>query len=521
MRFLLPSATAVFALLLPTIAEDAVSAKTFGEWVEEDREAFEKHRRGIVSEYAGDVVERDSSPAPAVEAEIKAFCKALDTKQRGVGLPDREFALTLFQQVLGDNPSQQVLGVMQSLLQGDWHDDDCIVKIPRSGLLALLLMARENGALLTTDLLTAHLPLIRGLDLDTKPRWQPPRAADPPLDDAPRALPPRANRAQYKLYYGYLHAHSSLSDGKGQPDDAYRMARDEAKLDFFAITDHASLIAFWPWDAKWARTRKAADRFNEDGRFVALRGFEWSSPTFGHINVLGTKNFATCISEPTMVALYEWLADYPDAVCRFNHPGYADKLNVEFEHFALSQFAVNQMVGIEMFNKDRGIEKFFSNGFRKGGRFLDEAIARGWFTGVVGGQDNHKRNWGTRSNDRVGVWATSLTREGILDAYRARRTFATEDVNLCLSFMANGAQMGSRLQPGAMTLLIDVEDGDREPFVSAELFKRGQRLKEWPLGSAEASITFRDSAVAGDYYYVMVTQDDGDLALSSPIWIVP
>ena len=513
MRSALLSVMSLCVLLSSAVAENAAPNGSFREFVERDREAFEKHKRGETIE-PGDAV--------AIETELKALCEALDTQQRGSRLGDRDFALAMFQQVMGDNPTELVLDLMQDLLRGDWHDEDCVVKIPRSGLVPLLLMAKENGAMVTMNLLADNLPLLRGLDLETKPRWQPPRAApEPPLDDAPQPLSRQAHTGQYKLYYGYMHAHTSLSDGKGKPRDAYRMARDDAKLDFFAVTDHALSIPMWPWDAKWNRTGKVADEFNEDGRFVALRGFEWSSPTFRHINVLGTVSFTTCLVSPTMGSFYSWLRSHPEAVCRFNHPGYADKLDMEFEHFALSMRVVDQMVGIEMFNKDRGIDVFFNKGYGKGRRFLDEAIAKGWFTGVVGGQDNHRRNWGIRSSDRVGVWAKSLTREGILDAYRGRRTFVTEDSDLSLSFTANRAQMGSRLPPGAMTFLIGIEDGDREGLAEAELYKGGKVIKQWQLGSADANITFRDSAVAGDYYYVLVAQSDGDQALSSPIWIVP
>ncbi len=510
----------VLAALLPLVAEETPPEKSFGKWVESDHDAFKQFKQ-IGVEESTEPTGRATPGTSATEVELRALCGALDDQQRGATLADKAFALTLFQQILGDNPSQLVLGLMESMLKGDWHDKDCIVRVPRSGLLALLLMAKADGDELSVAVLREYLPLIRSLELDTQPRWAPPRAAPaPPPSDSPKPLAARANTGQYKLYYGYFHAHTSLSDGKGKPSDAFSMARDDVGLDFFAVTDHASLVAFWPWDAKWKRTRKTADKFNEDGRFVALAGFEWSSPMFGHVNVLGTRSFTTAVTSPTMADLYQWIGRHPESVCRFNHPGYADKLKVEFDHFALSHEAVNQMVGVEMFNKQRGIQHFFTRGYRSGWRHLDEAIGRGWFVGVVGGQDNHKRNWGKRNDCRVGAWATSLTREGILDAYRARRTFATEDGNLCLSFTANGAEMGSRLQPGAMTFQIRIEDGDNEGLSRAQLYERGALFKEWPLGSASANVTVTDASVAGDYYYVLAEQADRDTALSSPIWIV-
>ncbi|HBF38652.1 MAG TPA: hypothetical protein DDW50_15205, partial [Firmicutes bacterium] len=51
----------------------------------------------------------------------------------------------------------------------------------------------------------------------------------------------------YQTYFGYLHAHTSFSDGSGTPEEAYQYAREIGKLDFFAITDHGELIIFWPW----------------------------------------------------------------------------------------------------------------------------------------------------------------------------------------------------------------------------------------------------------------------------------
>src|SRR5262245_38755338 len=40
------------------------------------------------------------------------------------------------------------------------------------------------------------------------------------------------------VYFGNLHSHTSYSDGSGIPEDAYTHARDVAKVDFLAITEH-------------------------------------------------------------------------------------------------------------------------------------------------------------------------------------------------------------------------------------------------------------------------------------------
>jgi predicted metal-dependent phosphoesterase TrpH len=45
------------------------------------------------------------------------------------------------------------------------------------------------------------------------------------------------------VYFGNLHSHTSYSDGSGTPSEAYKYARDTAKLDFLAITEHNHISA--------------------------------------------------------------------------------------------------------------------------------------------------------------------------------------------------------------------------------------------------------------------------------------
>ena len=47
----------------------------------------------------------------------------------------------------------------------------------------------------------------------------------------------------YRLYWGDLHRQSNVSDGEGDLAEHFRVARDEAGLDFYAMTDHAVLTA--------------------------------------------------------------------------------------------------------------------------------------------------------------------------------------------------------------------------------------------------------------------------------------
>ena len=44
--------------------------------------------------------------------------------------------------------------------------------------------------------------------------------------------------AQYAIYWGDMHGHTAISDGKGSLDDYFIHARDVAKLDFVVVSDH-------------------------------------------------------------------------------------------------------------------------------------------------------------------------------------------------------------------------------------------------------------------------------------------
>lgn len=50
-------------------------------------------------------------------------------------------------------------------------------------------------------------------------------------------------RGQERAFFGNLHSHTSYSDGLGTPRQAYAYARNIAKLDFLALTEHNHLQA--------------------------------------------------------------------------------------------------------------------------------------------------------------------------------------------------------------------------------------------------------------------------------------
>jgi hypothetical protein len=333
---------------------------------------------------------------------------------------------------------------------------------------------------------------------------------------------------RYKTYFGYLHAHSELSDGEGEPLEAYAYAYVIGGLDFFALTDHGEYLDMWPWEDKWEEILSAADALYQPGTYVTLWGFEWSNPVLGHINVLNTRDYTNSITDFWITELYDWLNHRPEGFGRFNHPGDYDDLSNEFLHMELSPNAVPQMVGIENWNGNESFDRYYyDGGWVSDFSYWDEGNLQGWYLGALGGQDNHRRNWGALNDFRTAVLAEGLTRNQIADAYRNRRFYATEDKDLYLDFQCQGYPMGSRLSGVKRTFRVKARDRSGDTFKEVRLYRNGKLLEAKTVSGRRIRLRFKDlSRTGSDYYYVIVQQNDdsnangrNDEAISSPIWI--
>ena len=293
-----------------------------------------------------------------------------------------------------------------------------------------------------------------------------------------------------RLAHADLHNHSLASDGAGDPAEAFASMRSHG-LDIAALTDHATTSKFAKPpcgdntechsllgidEASWQRAGALADAAQEDGAFTALRGFEWSSPTLGHVNVWFSQTWVDPLhtagastgeglgqhlqqglefipplpagaaeldgvirqsptNGATMRPFYEWLNASPDtpaigggsdAIAGFNHPG---REPGRFGYFAYDARLRNRLVSMEMFNRK---EDYLFEGTEVGQPSpLVECLNAGWRPGLIGVTDEHGTVWGhDPAKGRAGVYVTELTRAGVRDAMLARRFFATNTEGL-------------------------------------------------------------------------------------------
>jgi uncharacterized protein YdeI (BOF family) len=323
----------------------------------------------------------------------------------------------------------------------------------------------------------------------------------PPSPPPPAPLP-----GGMWAYFGCIHSHSTYSDGSGPPRYAYAVGRANG-LHFLALTDHDYYLN----DAWWADTLAQAEAATVDGAFVALRGFEWTHREVGHISVLGTEGYVSR-DDPgydSLTKLYAWLASQSGAVAQFNHP-FADS---DFNDFAYDS-AADTAIALQEVGNGSGSQYFTFEG-----AYLRSLYA-GWHVGATNNGDTETPDWGADTPHRTGVVAPTLTKGHILEALRARRTFATEDRNLALALRAGEAWMGSIIpKTPSITFSVDVVDPDSEN-VTLELFDRGLVVARANFSSA-TTYTWQPTVpgVEGHFYFVKATQADGDTAYTSPLWV--
>jgi hypothetical protein len=178
------------------------------------------------------------------------------------------------------------------------------------------------------------------------------------------------------IYYGNFHSHSKVSNAEGTPEEVLAWARDVAGFDFYVMTDHAEQI----WPNEWKEMKVRTDEFNEDGVFVAMRGFEWSHSMFGHVCVYNTDKYTSATFSPLLFMFYYWL-DRNDALAQFNHPG---REELVFRNLMYVKRVADNFVAMETGNKDVG------NNDHTYLNMYPNALDEGWRVAPTSNQDNHK-----------------------------------------------------------------------------------------------------------------------------------
>jgi hypothetical protein len=272
-------------------------------------------------------------------------------------------------------------------------------------------------------------------------------------------------RDRYSILFGDIHNHNACGYGIGSMERTVDIARSH--LDFFAFTGHSSwhdmepmeggreehwLKGFARLEEQWPNVQRLIADANLDGEFNAFLGFEWHSSRFGD----------QCVVFPDDHQPIHYARDVPDlrAFCREknalmipHHLAYPEgHRGVNWDVFQEDCTPV-----VEIYSEhgnsehDRGPFDFFNHsmGGRQTSQTVRHALANGLRFGFTASSDTHSGFPGAYGEGLVAVLAERRDRAAILDAIRARRTYALTGDRIEVDFTVEGAVMGSAIEAGA------------------------------------------------------------------------
>ena len=338
----------------------------------------------------------------------------------------------------------------------------------------------------------------------------------------PEAAPPGL-----ALYYGEIHSHTEISDGGGTPEDSYYWARDVEGLDFSALADHfedGQSYNYLPED-KWRITQEVAARFHEPGRFVTLLGYEIGTLE-QHRNVYFADDVGRMIVEGpagervTMDNVFEKLAGTEYVL--IPHAPKFHGINWHRPHDPEHQRLVE-------------ICSWWGISEEGGPLSVRAALDLGYQFGFTGGSDNHYAEAGNPDFGGItGVYASELTRRGIFEALRARRTFATNGPRMILNFTVDDTLMGGETvgQPG-QPRRVRGRAITADPILAVEVIRNGEVVHavpgegredvalEWDDAEELAMLTPQRELTEARfaYYYLRVRTVNDAYGWSSPVWV--
>lgn len=330
----------------------------------------------------------------------------------------------------------------------------------------------------------------------------------------------------WNVYFGQLHAHTNLSDGTGSVEEAFDYASKVENLDFFAVTDHSD--SFDNADAGaigadgrsistgWAAGKQAAASVtNED--FVGLFGFEMTWPEdkqLGHISTFNTPGWQTRDQEdfenvPTALEnYYKALTTVPGSVSQFNHPDIIHGDFERFDHYSPQYDAVISL--LEVAGEDGVVDC----------AYYDLALDKGWHVAPTNNQNNHNGQWGDASRARTVILAETLTEEALYDAMKDRRVYATQDSDLTVYYTLNGAVMGSILPKSEEAeITVFLSDPTDEAIGNVEVVTDGGKVIDSAYVGTPSQVLELPVSGGYNYYYLRITQPDGDVAVTAPVWM--
>ena len=346
-----------------------------------------------------------------------------------------------------------------------------------------------------------------------------------------------------EILWGDLHSHSHHShDGVGK--DPFQYARDIAKLDFYAVTDHSFSpqdgftrgLGEHVWDAYTAMT----DAYHAPGEFVTLHGYEASfRAPYGHHNIYFKGQPGPLIQFDQITLEEAWtLLEAGEVLTIPHHTGkFPRPISWDIHDSALRRnIEIYSGHGLSEAHDPSHPLAFEQSDFTSPstssppGSFAQDAWIKGLQMSTIASSDDHRSQPGKPHFGLVAVEALARERSQVFESLYQRKSYATTGVRMLMDFSIDGHPMGSNIEVhDAPTISFTLHGTDEIEEVELLRYTASDGHFEVRHHLEPAALDFSWSRVDENLgedaiYYLRVRQKNTiegrpAMAWSSPIWV--
>ncbi|MEJ2705096.1 MAG: DUF3604 domain-containing protein, partial [Sedimentisphaerales bacterium] len=295
--------------------------------------------------------------------------------------------------------------------------------------------------------------------------------------------------SKMNLYWGDIHNHNEVGYAKGSLERSYDIACSH--LDFFCFTGHSQwhdmpimpqnkhlkwVRGFEIMKSNWEKVKRLANEHYAPGTFVSFIGYEWHSSTYGDVCIIFPGSQAELVYLNSITEFQTFARDH-NALLIPHHPAY--KQGWRGQNWSVLDTAVSPVV--EIFSEHGNAE---SDGSRyryirhsMGGRCTQNTLQWLWEQGdrggVVASNDDRDGYPGASGEGLLAAYAETLTRESIIEALKARRTYGVSADRIELDVRLNGHWMGETI-PTAAARNIHVEVKGKDVIDRVEVLRNNE-----------------------------------------------
>jgi len=362
-----------------------------------------------------------------------------------------------------------------------------------------------------------------------------------------KCLPESAN----VICWGLLHAESEKNDSHENIEACLREFRDEKALQFYSTSPFEDETS----PETWKQTSTQVAEFNEEQRFGTFLGFQYPAEE-GLRQIVYFKDQKPLLRKKeaksnVLPKIYKLLS--PKEALSIPSFTMGKGFETDFKHFEPEFEKV-----VEIYNawgssecsakegNPRPIRATSKSGVQEteAGSILNALKKNRRFGFVAGGLDDRGIYAEFLENGQVqyspgltAILSTDQTKDALVQALAHRSCYATTGARIIVGLNIAGTSMGGELNTKAKPGLVLNRHiigyvAGTGPLKEVVLLRNGTPIKTFPVKDFSLDFAFDDTehlsktVLASDdgkpyfaFYYLRVTQQDGHIAWSSPIWI--